>query len=69
MSIDFTESNALAVTAWAIKNANGYYDRQLVTLFESMIDQANITMYKSNLKTWGKEQWRYCCSGRGDRKI
>ncbi len=65
MSIDFTESNALAVTAWAIKNANGYYDRQLVTMFESMVDQANITMYKSNLKTWGKEEWRYCRSGAG----
>ena len=69
MSIDFTESNALAVTAWAIKNANGYYDRQLVTLFESMIDQANITMYKSNLRTWGKEDWRYCHSGRGPEEL
>ncbi len=69
MSIDFTESNALAVTAWAIKNANGYYDRQLVTLFESMIDQANITMYKSNLKTWGKEEWRFCHSGNGPKDL
>lgn len=69
MSIDFTESNALAITAWAIKNANGYYDRQLVTMFESMVDQANITMYKSNLRTWGKEDWRYCYSGRGPEDL
>ncbi len=69
MSIDFSEANALAVTAWAIKNANGYYDRQLVTMFESMIDQANITMYKSNLRTWGKEEWRYCSSGRGPENL
>ena len=65
MSIDFTESNALAITAWAIKNANQYYDTQLITMFESMIDQANIALYKSNLRTWGNEEWRYCCSGRG----
>jgi len=69
ISIDFSESNALAVTAWAIKNANGYYDRQLVTMFESMIDQANITMYKSNLRTWGKEDWRFCRSGRGPENL
>ena len=68
-SIDFSESNALAVTAWAIKNANGYYDRQLVTMFESMVDQANITMYKSNLRTWGQEQWRYCHSGHGPKDL
>jgi hypothetical protein len=65
MSIDFTESNALAVTVWAIKNANQFFDKQLVKMFESMIDQANITLYKSNLRTWGNEEWRYCYSGNG----
>lgn len=69
MSIDFTESNALAITAWAIKNANGYYDRQLITMFEGMVDQANVTMYKSNLRTWGKEDWRYCYTGRGPEDL
>lgn len=53
MSIDFTESNALAITAWAIKNANRYYDRQSITMFWGMVNQANVTMYKSNLRTWG----------------
>lgn len=60
MSIDFTESNALALTAWAIKNCNVYYDNQLVEMVERMISEANITLYKSNLRTWGEEDWRYC---------
>jgi hypothetical protein len=46
-SIDFTESNIYAVTIWVIKNANKYFDSQLVDLVEKMIDKANITLYKS----------------------
>jgi predicted DNA-binding protein YlxM (UPF0122 family) len=60
MSIDFTESNALAVTIWAIKNANKYYNTQLINLVEGMIDKANIILYKSNQRTFGDEDWRYC---------
>ncbi len=60
ISIDFTQSNALALTVWAIKNANQYFDTQLVEIFQSMLSEANISLYKSNLRTWGVEDWRYC---------
>lgn len=60
MSVDFTSENAYAITAWAIKNANIYYDEQLIDCFERMIEKANIKLYKSNNRTFGKEDWRYC---------
>lgn len=63
--VDFTESNAYAVTVWAIKNANKYYDKQLVDLVEGMIGAANITLYKSNMRTFGKEDWRWCHAPEG----
>jgi len=59
VSVDFTESNALAVSAWAIKNANQYFDSQLVDVMKDMVDQANVVLYKSNERTFGKEDWRY----------
>jgi hypothetical protein len=39
-SVDFTPSNAYAITIWAIKNANGYFDRQLIKVFENMLEHA-----------------------------
>lgn len=59
VAVDFTESNALAITAWAIKNANQYYDSQLVDLVKEMVEQANVVMYKSNQRTMRDEDWRY----------
>ena len=59
-SVDFTPSNAYAIVVWAIKNANKYYDSQLCDLVESLAEQANVVLYKSNKKTFGDEQWRYC---------
>ena len=60
MSVDFTSENAYAITSWAIKNANEYFDSQLIDCFENMIDKANIILYKSNSRTFDKEDWRYC---------
>jgi hypothetical protein len=59
-SIDFNAQNSHAVVIWMIKNANIYFDDQLVTIFERMTQKANVAMYKSNQKTFGDEQWRYC---------
>lgn len=59
VNIDFTCSNAYAIAVWAIKNANEYFDRQLVTVYERMITQANIQNYASNKRTFGAEEWRY----------
>ena len=57
-SIDFTESNVYAVTIWVIKNANKYFDTQLVDLVEKMVDKANITLYKSNKRLYSDQDWR-----------
>lgn len=57
--IDFSVSNAYALSIWAIKNANGYFDNQLIDTFERMIEQANIVNYKSNQRTFKAEQWRW----------
>ncbi len=59
-SIDFTESNIYAVTVWVIKNANQYYDAQLIDLVERMITSANIILYKSNKRVFKDQDWRYC---------
>jgi len=58
--IDFSGINAHALVIWMIKNANQYYDSQLVTCFERMTERANVVNYKSNKKTFGDEDWRYC---------
>lgn len=57
--IAFTESNIYAVTLWAIKNANEYFKEQLVRLFRSLSTFDGVLNYKSNLRTWEKNGWRY----------
>lgn len=57
--VDFTVSNALAVVEWVVKNGNDYFDRQLISFVESLVGEANIVLYKSNLKTFGKDEWKY----------
>lgn len=58
-AVEFTEENAYAITIWVIKNANQYYDKQLVTLVKTMTKKANIVLYKSNQRTFKDEEWRY----------
>jgi len=58
--VDFNTDNVYAVVIWVIKNANHYFDQQLVNLVEQMVEKANVILYKSNKKTFGDEQWRYC---------
>jgi hypothetical protein len=58
-SVDFSESNCYALTMWAIKNANKYYDSQLISVVEKLVDIANVKVYKSNQKTFENEDWRY----------
>jgi hypothetical protein len=57
--VDFSCSNAHAIIVWVIKNANGYFDNQLIDLVEKMSERANIANYKSNQRTFGDENWRY----------
>ncbi len=60
--IDFNAANAHALVLWCIKNANTYFDDQLIELVTKMTEQSNVELYKSNKRTFGKEDWRY--SGR-----
>ncbi len=57
--IAFTASNAYAVVIWAIKNANQYFDEQLIKLFQDLSVQESIKNYKSNQRVWQKGGWRY----------
>lgn len=59
ISVDFNENNIYAVTLWAIKNANFYFDQQLIDVFVSLSKKANCIKYKSNIKTWGNDGWRF----------
>lgn len=57
--VDFSSENAHAIIMWVIKHSNEFIDDQLVNLVERMVGDKNIRMYKSNLRTFLKEEWRY----------
>lgn len=57
--VDFNADNAHAIVLWLIKNANNYFDSQLIELVKTMTEKANVVLYKSNQKTFRDEQWRY----------
>lgn len=58
-NIDFTPSNAYAITVWAIKNANTYFDKQMIDTYEKMAELANVINYKSNERVFTENRWRY----------
>lgn len=57
--VDFSSENAYAVAIWAIKHANEYFDSQVVSVFEKMVEYANIRNYKSNQRAFGRHEWRW----------
>lgn len=61
-NIDFTASNAYAITVWAIKNADQYLDSQMIDTFNLMVDQASVINYKSNERVFKKNHFRYYSS-------
>jgi hypothetical protein len=63
--VDFNSDNVYAVVIWVIKNANHYFDDQVIDLVERMVEQANVLLYKSNAKTFGRDSWRYCARPEG----
>jgi hypothetical protein len=63
-AIAFTSGNAYAVVLWAIKNANKYYDQQLIQLFRDLSTRDGVMNYKSNQRTWQTDGWRYMNDGR-----
>jgi len=58
-NVDFTIDNIYAVVLWVIKNANQYFENQIVDVFFQLTKSENIKNYKSNQKTWSQENWRY----------
>lgn len=58
-NIDFNADNIYMIILYVITNGNKYYNEQLIDLFLELTDAGNIKNYKSNQKTWKKEDWRY----------
>ncbi len=58
-NIDFSVDNAYAVVLWVIKNANKYLNQQLIEVFKELSEPECVKNYKSNLKTWERDGWRY----------
>lgn len=58
-NIDYSCENAYAVVIWAIKNANKYFDSQLVNVYKSLTTPEAVKNYKSN-KNIISDDWRYC---------
>lgn len=58
-NIDFTASNAYAITVWAIKNADQYLEQQTIDTFDKLVSGACIINYKSNQRVYKENRWRY----------
>lgn len=59
VGVAFTMNNAYAIVIWAIKNANRYFNEQTVALYRSLSTFDGALRYKSNVRTWEKNDWRY----------
>jgi hypothetical protein len=57
--IAFTLSNIQVVMAWAVRNAERYFDQQLTQLFMDLSTFDGVLLYKSNQDVWEKDRWRY----------
>jgi hypothetical protein len=56
--VDFTEDNAYAVVLWVIKNANDYFDQQLVEIYKHFASPENVRNYVSNQRIYN-DKWRF----------
>lgn len=57
-NIDFTSGNIRSIVIWVIKNANKYFDSQMISVYDTFTSDKGIALYKSN-KHWQKDTWRY----------
>lgn len=57
--VDFTHSNIYALVVYVVKNANRYYDSQLIDMFKKLSSEENVIPYKSNQSTFKYDRWRY----------
>ncbi len=59
VTLAFTANNAYAIVIWSIKNANKYFNEQTIALYRDLSTFEGVLKYKSNLKTWVVNDWRY----------
>lgn len=57
--IEFNRDNAYAVIFWAVKNANQYFDSQLIDTYERLVDKANVENYVSNKRIFQWNRFAY----------
>ena len=57
--IDFNRDNCYAVVLWTVKNANQYFDTQLVETYEKMVESANVDNYVSNKRIFKWNRFAY----------
>lgn len=57
--VDFTLENIYPMLLWVLKNANSYYNEQLITFFKGLTAPDNVKAYKSNQKVFERSEWRY----------
>ena len=57
LTIDFTVENMYPLILWVIKNANKYYEEQVLDFFDYLTAPDNIQNYKSNQKVFKRNQW------------
>jgi hypothetical protein len=58
-TVEFTEPNIYSLVIWILKNANTYYNDQLVKFYRELSSHKNVTPYKSNIKTFANDEWRF----------
>ena len=58
LTVDFTIENIYPLIIWVIKNANEYYDNQLIEFFKNLSSVENAKPYKSNHRI-GTDNWRF----------
>ena len=58
-TVDFMLENIYPLILWVIKNANGYYDEQLISFFKKLSSPDNVKQYKSNKRVFERCQWQY----------
>lgn len=57
-NIDFTKGNVRSVVIWVLKNANHYYEQQMLDLYDTFTTEEGIKFYKSN-QHFTKDDFRY----------
>jgi len=57
-NIDFNESNIRSIVIWILKNANQYYEDQMLELYDTFTTGDSIKLYKSN-QHFVKDNFRY----------